>query len=649
MNTDAWLSRVTDTLTRLPGFTSQQRTFLADALAEPGRYLLVHRDPARTPDGRAHALLVCGNGLFALRFAESVPGELDELRRDVEARFGRVQFGREKVVAHDTQIVLLVPAGFGPRVDGRFAVAEPGELDRVVRARHRQLKHKRVRAIANTVAHQSARDYDLLEIEEATQDPPDLALLERAQVLAPQRDAALGMSFQHWMTFLDPEQESLVSRTYTGPARLAGPAGTGKTVVALHRMARQAKRSTGRQLYTTFVKTLAHCQETYFRRLAPGTEGSVQFAGLHSWALDFLGQRIAAPKLDPRGADEVFGRVWEQARSDFEDIEPHESYWREEIDRVIKGREINDLDVYQRTERHGRHGVRLGDDRRADVWHKLYVPYVNEMRERGISDYSDVIAVALAEIRNEPLAEPYDAVVVDEVQDMTPAGLRLAHAIAGGNGSSPLLLLGDGQQQVYAGGWRMADAGIDLRGRGEILRVNYRNRRRVWENAAGIDAVNALGDFDEAAGVLLRDADVTLPDGVVHIWRGPDQYLESALVSGILGCGKPLSDIAVLTRTRQESSRLAGALDAVGIATLPLEDYDGTLCAAVKVGTIHRAKGLDFAAVFHPTWSSGAQPRTGASRERAELAERQKLVAVTRARDYAWIGIRDDRSGADRA
>ncbi|WP_169811037.1 3'-5' exonuclease, partial [Nocardia amamiensis] len=257
-------------------------------------------------------------------------------------------------------------------------------------------------------------------------------------------------------------------------------------------------------------------------------------------------------------------------------------------------------------------------------------------------------AIALAEIRNEPLAQPYDAVVVDEVQDMTLAGLRLAHAIAGGNGSSPLLLLGDGQQQVYAGGWRMADAGITLRGRGEVLRVNYRNRRRVWENAAGIDAVNALGDFDGESGVSLRDADITLPDGAVHIWRGPDQYLESALVTGIRECGRPLADIAVLTRTNLEADRLIGALDAVGIATLPLLEFDGKPCAAVKVGTVHRAKGLDFAAVFHPTWSSGAAPPTGASRERAELADRQKLVAITRARDYAWIGVRDDRLEIDR-
>ncbi|MGK8553278.1 UvrD-helicase domain-containing protein [Nocardia gipuzkoensis] len=646
MNPDTWPERVADALHRIPGLTAPQHSFLAEALAEPDRRLLVHRNVAHPPDDHAHALLICGTGLFALRFTADVPVRLDRIRHHVEAKFGKVQFGREKVVPHDVQIVLLVPGKIGVREDGRFALAGPAELDRVIRARDRRLRPSRVGAIARTVADQ-AIEYDLVEIEEPPDEAP--ALIDRSDVTAAQRDAALHRPFQHWMTFLDPDQEALVSRTYTGPARLAGPAGTGKTVVALHRMARQAKRSTGRQLYTTFVKTLANCQETYFRRLAPGTEGRVHFASLHSWAMDFLAQRIAPPNLDPVGADRAFAQVWERARADFEAVEPHGSYWREEIDRVIKGREINDLDVYQHVERHGRNGIRLDDTQRADVWHKLYVPYVREMRRRGISDYSDVIAIALAEIRNEPLAQPYDAVVVDEVQDMTLAGLRLAHAIAGGNGSSPLLLLGDGQQQVYAGGWRMADAGITLRGRGEILRVNYRNRRRVWENAAGIDAVNALGDFDGESGVSLRDADVTLPDGAVQIWRGPDQYLESALVTGIRECGRPLADIAVLTRTNLEADRIVGALDAVGIATLPLTEFDGKPCAAVKVGTVHRAKGLDFAAVFHPTWSSGAAPPTGASRERAELADRQRLVAITRARDYAWIGVRDDRLDPDRS
>lgn len=262
------------------------------------------------------------------------------------------------------------------------------------------------------------------------------------------------------------------------------------------------------------------------------------------------------------------------------------------------------------------------------------------MRKRNISDYSDIISIALDVIKVEP-PDPYDMVVVDEVQDVTLAGLRLAHAIAGGDGASPLLLLGDGQQQVYAGGWRLADAGISVRGRGAVMRVNYRNRRRVWAHAARIDAVNSLGDFDNEPVVLLQDADVILPDGEVVTWRGPNQYLEAGIVDAIRTCGKPLSDIVILTRTRWMAERLAGALDAAGIPIHSLEGYDGTQRDAVKIGTVHRAKGLDFAAVLHPTEPNPPGKLTGPDRDRAELAARQQLIAITRARDYVWIGIRE--------
>ncbi|MFE7801185.1 hypothetical protein [Nocardia sp. NPDC057440] len=171
--------------------------------------------------------------------------------------------------------------------------------------------------------------------------------------------------------------------------------------------------------------------------------------------------------------------------------------------------------------------------------------------------------------------------------------------------------------------------------------MNYRNRQRIWAHAAQIDAVNSLGDFDNEPVVLLRDAEATLPDGEVVTWRGPNNYLEAGLVDAVRTCGKQLSDIAVLTITRTMAERLAGALEAVGIPICLLENYDGTSCDAVKVGTIHRAKGLDFAAVLHPAEPRPPEPLTGPERDRAAIAARRQLVAITRARDYVWIGIRE--------
>ncbi|WP_330249313.1 UvrD-helicase domain-containing protein [Nocardia sp. NBC_00565] len=636
-----WQTRVADALARIPCLTSDHKNFFGAAPLEPGRHLLVHRGLPNTPRDQPDALLVCRTGIFALVFASTVPPELNRIRHRAETLFGNLLFGRSQYAAHDVQIVLMTPDRSSIRTDGRFAVAKVAQLDHTIQGRRREFRREQIERIVRTVAGK-AGEYQLLEVDAGSysNDDTEEALFERSNVNALQRDAALQRPFHEWMVFLDPDQLDLVSRNYSGPARFAGPAGTGKTVIALHRMARHAKRSTGRLLYTTFVATLAACQETHFHQLAPGTADRVKFASLHSWAMRFLEERALRPDLDPMSADRVFRDVWDSARGSFEAIEPHDSYWREEIDRVIKGRGIDDLDVYQRIDRTGRNGVLLDADQRRAVWEKLYTPYVLDMRELRKSDYSDVISIALAEIRNEP-ADPYDMVVVDEVQDMTLAGLQLAHAIAGGGGSSSLLLLGDGQQQVYAGGWRLADAGISLRGRGAVMRVNYRNRQRIWAHAAQIDAVNSLGGFDNEPVVLLRDAEVTLPDGEVVRWHGPNHYLEAGLVDAIRTCGKRLSDIAVLTRTRKMAERLAGALEAVGIPICLLESYDGTSCDAVKVGTVHRAKGLDFAAVLHPTEASPTEPLTGHDRDRAELAARQQLVAITRARDYVWIGIRE--------
>ncbi|WP_405165895.1 AAA family ATPase [Nocardia sp. NBC_01499] len=591
-----------------------------------------------TPKDRADALLVCRTGIFALVCTSTAPDELNRIRHHAEALLGNLLFGRNQYAAHDVQVVLMVPDHTSIQEDGRFSVASLMQLDQVIRAHQREFRPKQIETIVSAVSGHTA-EYRLLEV--AAEQHPDAApaLFGRADAATLQRDAALLKPFHEWMVFLDPDQLELVSRNYSGPARFAGPAGTGKTVVALHRMASHAKRSTGRLLYTTFVTTLAACQETYFRQLAPGTEERVEFATLHSWAMHFVKEHLPPPELSPKDSDAVFRDVWDSARAYFEPLEPHAYYWREEIDRVIKGRNINDLDVYQRIDRTGRNGVALDRDQRRAVWEKLYAPYVREMSRRGVSDYSDVISIALAVIQHHPLDKPYDMVVVDEVQDMTLAGLQLTHAIAGGDNTSPLLLLGDGQQQVYAGGWRLTDANINLRGRGAVMRVNYRNRQRVWAHAAQVDAVNSLGDFDNEPVVLLRDAEVTLPGGEVVTWRGPNQYLEAGLVDAIHTCGKPLSDIAVLTRTRKMAERIAGALEAAGIPICYLDGYRGTYCGAVKVGTVHRAKGLDFAAVLHPTELNPSGPHTGPDRDRAELAARQRLVAITRARDYVWIGI----------
>src|SRR5207247_2305046 len=143
------------------------------------------------------------------------------------------------------------------------------------------------------------------------------------------------------------------------------------------------------------------------------------------------------------------------------EIDPAPRYWRDEIDYVIKGRGLTSFEEYATLHRLRRRTT-LRRSHREAVW-ELYEEYERVRTERGVHDFNDILALALTEARQAPAHLPYGAVIADEVQDLTLIGARLLHGIVG-DAPNGLLLIGDGQQAVYPGGFRLTDAGIDIRG-----------------------------------------------------------------------------------------------------------------------------------------------------------------------------------------
>jgi superfamily I DNA/RNA helicase len=235
---------------------------------------------------------------------------------------------------------------------------------------------------------------------------------------------------------------------------------------------------------------------------------------------------------------------------------------------------------------------------------------------------------------------------------MSLQGLRLAHTIIGDR-TDGLLLVGDGQQKIYAGGRRLVDAGIRVIGRSEILRVNYRNRREILNLAASLEQRNTVDDPDGVAAVPLGRAESALPGGVAITWTGADEEIEDEIrrrLHDLRERGIPLGTTALITRTNHEADRFRGALRRWRIDFLDLEEYTGIDDGLVKIGTVFRAKGLDFRAVLHPCLIrnrgelyASEREGTDAEREHAELVAGQHFVAVTRARDYVWLGIVEQR------
>lgn len=209
--------------------------------------------------------------------------------------------------------------------------------------------------------------------------------------------------------------------------------------------------------------------------------------------------------------------------------------------------------------------------------------------------------------------------------------MRLVHLIAGGGDKAPLLLIGDGQQQVYPGGLRLSEAGIPIVGRGAVLRVNYRNRQEVQDWLKRVEAANTVDDLDGGRGYVLAESDVVLPGGTAEDVTLRADQVDAALVAAIGRCLVPFSGVAVITAGHREANRARRALENARIPTLDLTNFDGTASDKVKVGTVHRAKGMQFLAVFVVV----DNPSTADDRE---LAARQLLTAAGRARDHLWVG-----------
>lgn len=473
------------------------------------------------------------------------------------------------------------------------------------------------------------------------------ALLDLEGVWAGLIEAASAEPIEAWMTWLHPSQARLISQTWNGPARVRGAAGTGKTVVALHR-ARHLAQHGRRVLFTSYVKTLGPVFAGLFTRLAPDLTDRVDFRSTHQVAMRLLRAAGGAVTIDQPGLDDCWNRAWAATHHDgiLESVGQSLRYWHDEISHVIKGRGITAWPDYASLTRVGRH-TPLQPAHRQAVW-RLYEEYERRRTERGLVDWDDVLSRALDVVRDGVVATaPWDAVIVDEVQDVTCTGLRLLHALVGDR-LDGLLLVGDGQQAIYPGGFTLAETGISVTGRGVVLDRNYRNRADILRHALAFIGDDSFEDLDDRPVTPRSDVQVTRPGGlVVHATAADDASQQQLLLAHLENLTTTHharhGDTAILVATNAEAHRWHHTLATAGIPAVLLTDYDGRTVDAVKIGTFERGKGLDFVHVLIPDHDHIPASRrhhesTDAYAERADLERRRLYVAIVRARDTLWLG-----------
>lgn len=474
---------------------------------------------------------------------------------------------------------------------------------------------------------------------------PDVAAVDQDELRSQLLDGVLEAPIEAWMASLDPAQAKLVRRSFNGPARIRGAAGTGKTVVGLHRAAYLARATGGRVLFTTYIRTLPAVLESLLERLAPDMVGRVHFVNVDAFANQLLKARGITFDLDALEARRAFSTAWNavSASGPLKAARFTRRYW-EEIASVIKGRGLTDFDQYAELARVGRRHA-LPVEARQAVW-DLYERYTSELRSRGVSDFQDVVLLARDAVRAAPL-DDYAAVIVDEAQDLSCAMVSLLHALVGDRPDG-LTLIGDGQQTIYPGGYTLSEVGISLAGRGVVLDVNHRNTAEILEFAKQMVADDQYVDIEGVDGAGDAVSAVTRfgERPAVHSFASRSDH-DAALVARIeqvlrlVGTGH--GDIGVLTATNPQADKVMALLRTAGIPTVALTDYAGKSSDQIRVGTIKRAKGLEFKQMLLPhvpaALLADAPPTDSvADRERRELDRRELYVGMTRARDGLWVG-----------
>lgn len=468
---------------------------------------------------------------------------------------------------------------------------------------------------------------------------------------------ALEGDMEEWMLFLAPHQKQIVTRTYHGPARVKGVAGSGKTVVAIHRarrLARQALRQDRKVLFLTYGSRLPNVMDYLLRHLAgektPELE-AVECLTVHQWCHRFLTRHGRRPQVaDGDTRREAMEQAICQARSDHPGLKlwsRPRSFFENEIKYAVKGRAISSLPAYLSLDRSGR-GTALQEAEREAVY-AVYRGYEEYLQEQGLCDFDDFVVHTLELVEGGCRPDRYQAAVVDEIQDLTAAVMRLIRIIVP-EGPNDLFLVGDGLQRIYPGGYVLGRLGIDITGRGTLLRKNYRSTQEILRAAHAMMRDQRFDDMDDDESEV-AEPEFSMRSGelpVLHRARDPKRELEwvrRKIATLKAEVGYRDRDFAVLYRWRQPYQGLIREHLSPEVELVELKrDASSYFGPGAKHTTFHSAKGLEFKVVFVVGLTDGRfVPRDDWSLEGDELAaylarERRLLyVAMTRARDLLYL------------
>jgi mRNA-degrading endonuclease RelE of RelBE toxin-antitoxin system len=451
--------------------------------------------------------------------------------------------------------------------------------------------------------------------------------------------------WEKWTIFLHPAQRQWVERNYSGPARVSGSAGTGKTIVALHRAVYLVRSNPDdRVLLSTFSETLADALRTKLRRLISSEPRLGE--RLEVRAMNSIGERLYEQHVGhfQIASKQVIRRFMTEAATAAADLKFSLSFLLTEWEELVDAWQLQSWESYRDIKRLGRK-TRLQESQRAMLWAILDVVR-GRLHAEGFITHAEMFT-RLADKMVNRKHPPFEFVVVDEAQDLSVAQLRFLAAL-GGERPNSLFFAGDLGQRIFQQPFSWKSLGVDVRGRARTLHINYRTSHQIRMQAdrlLGPDVADVDGNTEERRGTV---SVFNGPAPTVQTYNSQEEE-NRAVGAWLTDCsrkGVMPHEFGVFVRSDAELDRARAAVTKSGLPFRMLDEHVETISGQISIGTMHLAKGLEFRAVavmacddeIIPLQSRIETVADDSDLEEIYNTERHLLyVACTRARDHLLV------------
>src|SRR5579883_1625947 len=462
---------------------------------------------------------------------------------------------------------------------------------------------------------------------------------------AEELERALEYPWEKWTVFLHPAQRDLVEQDFKGPARVAGSAGTGKTIVAVHRAVFLARKyPDSRVLLTTFSEPLSNALATKLRHLIGNQPRLGERVEVHS--LNAIGRRLYEANVGKaRFANlEILREMISKAAEETPENRFSLQFLQSEWDQVVDAWQLATWESYRDVVRLGRK-TRLNEPQRAIAW-SIFEKVKGALKAKQLITLSQMFS-ELAAFYSTNVSRPFEFIIVDEAQDVSISQLRFLGAL-GKDCPNGLFFAGDLGQRIFQQPFSWKALGVDVRGRATTLRINYRTSHQIRMKA------------DRLLGPEMADVDgiVEQRKATVSVFNGPPPTIQTfdSIEAESKGVGDWLRaraqegllphEIAIFVRSGAELERARAAAELATIPFKVLDEKVETVHGKASIATMHLAKGLEFRAVAVMACDDEIIPlqqrietvADDSDLEEVYNTERQLLyVACTRARDHLLV------------